>query len=233
MVAKPRTAAAPSAAPGAADSELDNRLKVRERLFAFGDDFWIENARDRRVYLVDGKALRVRDTLLFKDLQGQERYKLQEKVARVRDTMTLYKADGGTAATIKKALITPLRDRYTVDLPGQPELETQGNILHHEYTIEQGGDGGDDLEEVVPRPRHVQHRRRTRHDRSAPGGGHDGRHRHDARGRAEPHAAQRGNAMESTTPRVGPIQLVVIGFPPEAQFRARSCARSPTCAGGA
>ena len=133
----PAAAAAPAAAP--ADSGLDTRLKVRERLFAFGDDFWVETGRGQRAYLVDGKALRVRDTLLFKDSQGRERYKLQEKIARVRDTMTLYNADGSTAATIKKALITPLRDRYTVDLPGQPGLETQGNILHHEYTIEQSG----------------------------------------------------------------------------------------------
>jgi uncharacterized protein YxjI len=138
---EPQAAPAPAApaAGGAEDSGLDNRLKVRERLFAFGDDFWIENGRGQRAYLVDGKALRIRDTLLFKDMQGQERYKLQEKMVRVRDTMTLYTADGQTAATIKKALITPLRDRYTVDLPGQPGLETQGNILHHEYTIEQGG----------------------------------------------------------------------------------------------
>jgi uncharacterized protein YxjI len=135
------TEAAPvaaSPAPAEGGLELDNRLKVRERLFAFGDDFWIENARNQRVFWVDGKALRVRDTLLFKTLDGQERYKLQEKLARIRDTMTLYGADGSTAATIKKALITPLRDRYTVDLPGQEGLETQGNILHHEYTIEQG-----------------------------------------------------------------------------------------------
>jgi uncharacterized protein YxjI len=137
----PEPAGTPPAAPPAGDGgpELDNRLQVRERLFAFGDDFWIENGRGRRAYLVDGKALRVRDTLLFKDLNGQERYKLQEKMVRVRDTMTLYDAGGNSVATIKKALITPLRDRYTVDLPGQPGLETQGNILHHEYTIEQSG----------------------------------------------------------------------------------------------
>jgi uncharacterized protein YxjI len=132
-------AAGAPAAPGAEDAALDYRLKVRERLFAFGDDFWIENAHGRRVFLVDGKALRIRDTLLFKDAQGQEHYKLQEKMARIRDTMTLYKADGSVAATIKKALITPLRDRYAVDLPGQTGLETQGNILHHEYSIEQAG----------------------------------------------------------------------------------------------
>jgi uncharacterized protein YxjI len=111
-------------------------LKVRERLFAFGDDFWIENARGQRVYLVDGKALRIRDTLLFKDMQGQERYKLQEKMVRIRETMTLYNADGSEAASIRKALITPLRARYSVDLPGGGGFETQGNILHHEYTIE-------------------------------------------------------------------------------------------------
>src|SRR4051794_10227383 len=130
-------AAGPAAAVGGGD--LDNRLQVRERLFAFGDDFWIENANGRRVYLVDGKALRLRDTLSFKDLQGQEHYKLQEKVARVRETMTLYNAGGGTAGTIKKAMITPLRDRYTMDVAGQADLETQGNITNHEYTIEQGG----------------------------------------------------------------------------------------------
>jgi hypothetical protein len=78
---------APSAAAQPATDggpELDNRLKVRERLFAFGDDFWIENARSQRAYLVDGKALRVRDTLLFKDMQGQERYKLQENTIHHR-----------------------------------------------------------------------------------------------------------------------------------------------------
>src|SRR5436189_5386112 len=128
-----------SAPPSAGQPELGNRLKIRERLFAFGDDFWVEDGLNRRKYQVDGKALRLRDTLLFKDERGQERYKLQEKVARVRETMTLYNADGSTAATIKKALITPLRDRYEVSVPGQPDMETQGNILHHQYTVEQSG----------------------------------------------------------------------------------------------
>jgi uncharacterized protein YxjI len=116
---------------------LDHRLKVRERLFAFGDDFWIENARGERAYLVDGKALRIRDTLVFKDLQGQERYTLEQKLVRVRKTMVLYNADGSEAATIRKALVTLLRERYSIERPGLPGLETQGNILHHEYTIQE------------------------------------------------------------------------------------------------
>jgi uncharacterized protein YxjI len=112
---------------------------VRERLVAFGDDFYVEDARGERVFWIDGKALRLRDTLHFKDMQGHERYRIQEKLVRLRESMTLYHADGSTAAQIRKALFTPLRDRYTIEVPGRNDLQTHGNILYHEYTIEQGG----------------------------------------------------------------------------------------------
>ena len=172
----------PAAAPGANDAALDYRLKVRERLFAFGDDFWIENARGQRAYLVDGKALRVRDTLLFKDLQGQERYKLQEKLLRVRATMTLYNADGSEAATIRKALITLFRDRYSIDRPGAAGSRNPGQHpaprIHHRA---EPWPGGDHLQAVVPYPRHVRCRSGAWHDRSPGGGRDDCCHRHDAR----------------------------------------------------
>ena len=72
-------------------------------------------------------------------MQGHERYKIQEKLVRLRESMTLYNPDGSTAAQIRKALFTPLRDRYTIEVPGRSDLQTQGNILYHEYTIEQQG----------------------------------------------------------------------------------------------
>jgi uncharacterized protein YxjI len=128
-------AAPPAAAPAGTPEELGNRFQVHERLFAWGDDFYVENALGERVFWVDGKALRLRDTLLFKDLQGQERYRLQQQLLRVRETMTLYRADGSAAARIRKALFTPLRDRFTIEVPGRGDLETQGNVLYHEYTI--------------------------------------------------------------------------------------------------
>jgi uncharacterized protein YxjI len=39
--------------------------QVRQKLVGIGDDFWIENDRGERVYKVDGKALRLRKTLVF------------------------------------------------------------------------------------------------------------------------------------------------------------------------
>jgi len=118
---------------------VGKRFQVRERLFAFGNDFWVETADGRRAFWVDGKALRLRDTLLFKTLDGQERYRLQEKVVRVRDTMNLYGPDGRVIAEIHKALVTPVRQRYTMNVNDQGSLETRGNILQHEFTIERDG----------------------------------------------------------------------------------------------
>jgi uncharacterized protein YxjI len=48
--------------------------------------------------------------------------------------------DGDTVATIKKALITPLRDRFSIDLEQGGELNAKGNIVEHEFEIERDGD---------------------------------------------------------------------------------------------
>jgi len=119
-------------------AESIQRYKMHEKLISIGDDYWIENEAGERAFYVDGKALRVRDTLIIKDVQGNELYKLKEKLLRVRDTMDILDAEGKTAATIKKALITPLRDRWKVEVANGPEMDIQGNILNHEYKIEAG-----------------------------------------------------------------------------------------------
>jgi uncharacterized protein YxjI len=116
------------------------RYQMRQKLVSIGDDFWIENDRGERVYKVDGKALRIRQTLIFENPQGQELAKIQEKMLRVRDTMEIEGPNGETLATIKKAMITPLRDRWVVKVGDGPDLDIQGNILDHEYTIESGRD---------------------------------------------------------------------------------------------
>jgi len=46
---------------------------------------------------------------------------------------------------VKKALISPIRDRFTVKIKNGPDLEVKGNILDHEYTI---GEGRDKVAEV-------------------------------------------------------------------------------------
>jgi len=122
-----------------------NRYTMRQKLVSIGDDFWIQNSSGERVFKVDGKALRVRSTLVFEDARGRELARIQERMLRVRDTMEIEGPNGETVASVKKALITPLRERWTVQVRGGPDLAVQGNILDHEYTI---GEGRDTVAEV-------------------------------------------------------------------------------------
>ncbi|MCE5339436.1 MAG: LURP-one-related family protein [Methanomicrobiaceae archaeon] len=115
-----------------------HRYRMREKLVSIGDDYWIEDAAGERAFKVDGKAIRVRNTLIIQSKEGQDLYKIQERMLRIKDTMEIEKGGGGTAATIKKALIAPLRDRWTVSIPGGEDWEVQGNILDHEYRIDAG-----------------------------------------------------------------------------------------------
>ena len=125
--------------------EEKTHYQMREKLVSIGDDFWIENNRGEKVYKVDGKALRVRNTLIFEDRSGRELAKIQERMLRVKDSMEVEDPSGHQIAMVKKALITPVRDRWTVKIKGGPDLEVKGNILDHEYTI---GEGRDKVAEV-------------------------------------------------------------------------------------
>jgi uncharacterized protein YxjI len=112
---------------------------MREKMFAIGDDFWVETDGGDKAFKVNGKALRIRDTLVLESPTGEELYTIQEKKLRVRDTMEVEQG-GKTVATIKKALISPLRDRYSVEVEGGNDLEAKGNVVDHEYKIERDGD---------------------------------------------------------------------------------------------
>ena len=111
---------------------------MQQQLIAIGKNFWIENEQGQKAFKVDGKALRIRYTLKFEDAQGNELCKIQEKKLRVKDTMEIEGPDGQVLAKVKKAIITPVRDRWTVKIGGGPDLEIQGNILDHEYRIGEG-----------------------------------------------------------------------------------------------
>jgi len=115
------------------------KYRMREKLFAIGDDFWIENEEGERAFKVDGKALRIRQTFVLEDPSGAELFSIQEKKLSVRDKMEIERG-GHTVATVKKALVSPLRDRFSIDVEGGEDLEAHGNVVDHEYKIERGGD---------------------------------------------------------------------------------------------
>ena len=115
------------------------RYQMRERMISIGDDYTIENDRGERVYKLDGKALRIRKTIVFKDMDGRELAKIQERMLHIKDSMEIEGPDGNRIAIVKKALITPLRERWIIKVEDGQDLDVHGNIVDHEYQIERDG----------------------------------------------------------------------------------------------
>jgi uncharacterized protein YxjI len=115
------------------------RYQLRQKMLSIGDDFWVEDEDGERVFRVDGKALRLRKTFHLEDMQGRRLCTIQKRVMHIRDTMEIEGPHGDRMALVHKALISPLRERWKVDVEGGTDLEAKGNIVDHEYEIEADG----------------------------------------------------------------------------------------------
>lgn len=115
------------------------KLLVRDRLLGIGDDYWIEDDRGQKVFLVDGKAMRLRETFELKDMQGRVLIDIRAKMLALRDTMVIER-DGDTLATVKRKRLSLLRNHYRVDLVDGTELDVSGKILDREFAIEYDGE---------------------------------------------------------------------------------------------
>ncbi|MGP9019885.1 LURP-one-related/scramblase family protein [Streptomyces sp. BR1] len=112
---------------------------VRDRIFAIGDDYWIETEDGRQAFLVDGKALRLRDTLELKDPTGRVLITLRKKMFSIRDAMTIER-DERPLAAIRRKRLSLLRNHYRVQLVEGTELDVSGKILDREFAVEYDGE---------------------------------------------------------------------------------------------
>ncbi|MFE2992200.1 LURP-one-related/scramblase family protein [Streptomyces sp. NPDC059262] len=115
------------------------RYEVRERLFAVGEDYWIEDEQGHKAFLVDGKAMRLRDTFELKGPDGRVLIDIHEKMFALRDTMVIERGDEALAK-IKRKRLSLLRNHYRVELVDGTELDVSGKILDREFVVEYDGE---------------------------------------------------------------------------------------------
>ena len=117
------------------------RYVMKQKLFAFGDDFTIKDDAGNDHYFVDGKAFSLRETLSFQDLRGNELARIRKRLLAWGPTYDL-EAGGQTVAVVKQKLFTFFKYRFTVDETATPEpvdLEIAGDFLDHEYQFTRDG----------------------------------------------------------------------------------------------
>ena len=113
------------------------RYVMKQKLFAWGDDFIIQDANENDVYFVDGKAFTLGDQLSFQDLDQHELAFIQQKLMSWGRTYEITR-DGTLAAVVKKELFTLFHCEFTVDVPGPDDLTADGDFTDHEYTFKRG-----------------------------------------------------------------------------------------------
>ena len=111
---------------------------MQTRLLSIGDDYWIEDGNGNRVFMVDGKAVRFRDTWKMKDAGGETVAEIKEHKLSIRDAMTIH-LSGGREVKVKKRIVG-IRDHFKIDVSDGQDLKAHGNVVDHEYEIE--GPGG-------------------------------------------------------------------------------------------
>jgi uncharacterized protein YxjI len=107
-------------------------------MFSIGDDFWVTDEMGNQVFLVDGKALRLRETFELKDASGMIVATVKKKLVALRDTMEI-EHDGKIVATVRKAMVSPLHHRSVIDLADGSQLEAVGNLIDKEFEIQAAG----------------------------------------------------------------------------------------------
>ncbi|NBE51611.1 LURP-one-related/scramblase family protein [Streptomyces boluensis] len=112
---------------------------VRDRVFGIGDDYWIEDEHGRKAFLVDGKAMRLRETFELKDTQGNVLIDIRKKVLALRDTMAIERGDQALA-TVRRKRLSLLRNHYCVTLVEGTVLDVSGRILDREFAVEYDGE---------------------------------------------------------------------------------------------
>jgi uncharacterized protein YxjI len=138
--ARLRAASARRAAGATAAGGLGAWYTLRQRTPHSPLDYVIQNRRGEGVIRVTGVLPHPRDALLFQDADGLELYRTAAPAGTSPAMLDICRPDGSVAATVHNAILSPVRDRWRIDVPGDVGMVAAGSVLHHEYALRRGGD---------------------------------------------------------------------------------------------
>jgi uncharacterized protein YxjI len=111
---------------------------IRERLLRLGEDADITDETGQPVLHVDGKVLSLHNRLILRDPAGRETGQVHRRVAALRPTYEIT-IGGKDVAEVRRHLLAPFGERFTIDVHGAAGMEIRGDLLSHEFTIDRDG----------------------------------------------------------------------------------------------
>lgn len=112
------------------------RYMMKQKLFSWGDDYYIKDESGDDRFYVDGKVFSLGNQFSFQDLAGNELCFIKQVLLSWGPSYEIYKGDQ-LWATVKKELFTFFNCRFEVD-SGSGHLEAAGDFMNHVYTFTRG-----------------------------------------------------------------------------------------------
>jgi uncharacterized protein YxjI len=113
---------------------------VRQARLPIGDDYVIDLEPGGTHFVVDGRLLRVRESLTIRDTHGADVCHIQGTLLGVKDVLIVSR-DGVTSATVRKQ--TPEsesdREQYVVELPESERVDVIGSPADRKYSLSYRG----------------------------------------------------------------------------------------------
>ncbi len=115
------------------------RYVMKQKVFSIGDKFAIRNENEEDAFFVNGEVFSLGHKLSFEDAQGNELLYIKQKLLSWGPTYELYRGEEHVA-TIKKEVFTLFQCTFDIHVDGQGDLEAQGDLSDHEYTVTRDGE---------------------------------------------------------------------------------------------
>lgn len=111
---------------------------LNQQLISLGGDLWIDDASGNHAFLVDGKALAIRRTLVLEDLAGTPLYEVNQSLAHLHKTFEVKRGDQ-VVATIQRALVNIMGDHFTIAMADGEQLSVTGDWIAREFHVTRSG----------------------------------------------------------------------------------------------
>jgi uncharacterized protein YxjI len=113
------------------------RYVMKQKVFAWGEDFTIKDEGGNDAFFVDGRAFSIGNKLSFQDASGHELAFIRQKLLSWGPGYEISR-NGQLVATVKKKHFTLFRCKFSVDVPGPDDLEAQGSFMDYDYKFTRG-----------------------------------------------------------------------------------------------
>ncbi len=127
----------PASARDAVDTPLvrSSRYRMSADLAALGTDFLVLNDAGEHVFRISGESISRDDTIRIEEIQGRVLFSSPVHSARKKARIGIFDAGGSEIAAVVRQPVSPLRDRFCIEMWDGFLLSIDGNVPRHEFVI--------------------------------------------------------------------------------------------------